>query len=81
MPRQICPELYPDPRPSRFLSPALPYVPRLVRLLPWLAATPLATILGLLMLATLPLVTWAVLCVAVLLPLAAGAMFFKVGWE
>ncbi|MBI2761978.1 MAG: hypothetical protein HYX51_11205 [Chloroflexi bacterium] len=52
-----------------------------MRLLPWLAAVPVVAALGAVMLATLPLLTWLVVCVAVLVPLVAGAAFFNFGWE
>lgn len=81
MPRSVCPELYPDPRPSRLLVPVLPYLPRVLRLLPWLAAAPAVVALGAVVLATLPLLTWLVISLAVLTPLAAGAMLFRFGWD
>ncbi|MFN8559875.1 MAG: hypothetical protein U0531_21830 [Dehalococcoidia bacterium] len=81
MPRSVCPELYPDARPSRFLAPLLPYLPRLLRLAPWLVAAPAVAGFATLLAATLPLMTWMLLAAAVLTPLAAGVALFTVGWE
>jgi len=81
MHRPVCPELYPDPRPSRLFAPLLPYLSRLVRLLPWLAALIMVGAVGLLALAAVPLLTWAILTIAVFAPIAAGAVMFNVGWD
>ena len=81
MARPICPELYPDPRPSRLLVPLLPYLPAVLRVLPWLAAAPAVATFAVLLVTALPLVTWLLLSVAVIAPLAAGAAFFSFGWE
>jgi hypothetical protein len=50
-------------------------------MLPWLAAAPAALTLAALLVMTLPLITWALLCVAVLAPIAAGVALFRFGWE
>ncbi len=81
MTRPVCPELYPDPRPSRVIRHLLPYVPVLVRLWPWLAAAPAAAALGMVLLTALPLLTWVLLSAAVLAPIAAGIALFNYGWE
>ncbi len=81
MPRTVCPELYPDPRPSRLVARLLPHLPRIVRWLPWLGAAPAALALFTLLVALLPVMTWLVLSVAVLIPLAAGAAVLNFGWE
>ncbi|MER3419136.1 MAG: hypothetical protein C4290_00810 [Chloroflexota bacterium] len=81
MTRPVCPELYPDPRPSRLVRYLLPYLPRLVRLLPWLAGAPAAAALGVVLLTALPVLTWILLSVAVLAPIAAGIALFNYGWE
>jgi len=81
MVRRICPELYPDARPSRMLVPFALYFPALIRLAPWAAAVPAVLATALILLTTLPLVTWVILCVAVLAPLAAGAALLNFGWE
>ena len=81
MSRRICPELYPDPRPSRLLQPLMPYLPLLTRVLPWLAAAPVVFALALALVHALPVLTWLVLCTAVLVPLAAGVAIFNFGWE
>ena len=81
MSRPVCPELYPNPRPSRIFEPILPYLPQLLRLLPWLAAAPAAFALAALILTALPVITWIVLCIAVLTPLAGGVAMFTLGWE
>jgi hypothetical protein len=81
MTRPVCPELYPDPRPSRLIRYLIPYLPRLVRLLPWLSAAPAAAALGMVLLTALPVLTWILLSVAVLAPIAAGIALFNYGWE
>lgn len=81
MPRRICPELYPDPRPSRMLTPLAPYLPLISRVAPWLAAVPAAVAVTVFLFTALPLMTWLVLCVAVLAPLAAGAALLNYGWD
>lgn len=81
MSRRACPELYPDPRPSRLLVPLLPYLPLVMRVVPWLAGAPVAGAVVVLVATALPLVTWVLLSVAVLAPLAAGAALFRYGWE
>ncbi len=81
MTRPVCPELYPDLRPSRLIRYLLPYLPGLARLLPWLAADPAAAALGMVLLTALPLLTWVLLSVAVLAPIAAGIALFNYGWE
>ena len=80
MSRRACPDLYPDPRPTRLFVPLLPYFPALLRLLPWLTLAPVIGAFAVLLVTALPLVTWALLCVAVLAPLGAG-LLFTVGWE
>jgi hypothetical protein len=81
MSRRVCPELYPDPRPSRLLAPLLPHLPALLRAVPWLAAVPPAVALATLIVSALPLLTWLAMSLAVLLPLAAGAVLFTIGWD
>ena len=81
MSRRACPEFYPDPRPSRLFAPLAPYLPLLLRLMPWLAAAPPAAALGVLLVTALPIVTWALLSVAVLAPIAAGVALFTFGWD
>lgn len=81
MSRHACPELYPDPRPSRLFAPLAPYLPLLLRLVPWLAAVPPAAAFVALVITALPLVTWVLLSVAVLAPIAAGVALFTFGWE
>lgn len=81
MVRRICPELYPDPRPSRTLVPLAPYLPLIARAAPWMAGVPAAAGVVLILFAALPLTTWIVLCVAVLAPLAAGAALLNYGWD
>ncbi len=81
MPRNVCPELYPDPRPTRLLAPLLLYLPVLVRLAPWLAVAPAAGAFGVLLLAAQPLLTWAFLSVAVFAPVLLGAALFTFGWD
>ncbi len=81
MSRNVCPELYPDPRPSRLVAGLLPHLPRMARLLPWLAAAPATLAVATVLLALLPVMTWLLLSLAVLLPLAAGAFVLNLGWE
>lgn len=81
MSRPVCPELYPDPRPSRLIRYLLPYLPGLVRLLPWLAAAPAAVVLVMVLATALPLLSWVLLSAAVLAPIAAGIVLFNYGWE
>lgn len=81
MSRRPCPELYPDPRPSRLLVPLLPYLPSLHRLLPWMTAAPAIAGVAVLMVAALPLLTWALLSAAVFAPLVVGMALFSFGWE
>jgi len=81
MARSICPEIYPDSRPSRLLAPLRPYLPALLRLVPWLVAAPVAALLVLLVVLALPLLTWLLLAIVVLAPVAAGLAFFTFGWE
>lgn len=80
MARPVCREWYPDPRPSRLLAPLLPYLPGALRLLPWLAAIPIVIVLALIVVAALPLLSWAVLSLAVLGPIAAGLALFA-AWD
>ena len=80
MPRRVCPELYPDPRPSRLFAPLLAYLPALLRAWPWLAAAPAVGGIALLAVTALPLVTWVLVGLAMLAPIAAG-LAFTVGWE
>jgi hypothetical protein len=77
MTRRICPELYPDPRPSRLFAPLLPYLPIAVRAMPWLVAAPAALVLGVLLVATVPVTTWSLLCLALLTPLVAGVLLVR----
>jgi hypothetical protein len=81
MPRRTCPDLYPDPRPSRLLAPLLPFLPVALRALPWLAAAPAALALAAMIITTIPVLTWGLLCLAVLAPLAAGLALLRLGWE
>ena len=81
MTRPICPELYPDPRPSRLLVPLLRFLPAVLRLLPWLAAASAVATFAVLLVTALPLLTWILLSLAVLAPLAAGVACFSFGWE
>lgn len=81
MPRRICPELYPDPRPSRLLAPLAPYLPVLTRAAPWMAAVPAVAALAVVLFTTLPMMTWVILFAAVLAPLAAGAALLNFGWD
>jgi hypothetical protein len=56
-------------------------LPRLLRLTPWLAAAPVAGAAAALAIAMLPLLTWTLLTLAVLAPVAAGALLFNLAWE
>lgn len=81
MVRRICPELYPDPRPSRMLLPLLLLAPRALHVFPWVAGILFALVLAGLLLVTLPLLTWVLVCAALLAPLCAGVAFFRYGWQ
>lgn len=80
MRRRICPELYPSPRPTYFFVPILPYLPLVVRWLPWVAGVPAALTLLWFVLSSVPVVTMFTLLAAVLFPVAAGVALFKYGW-
>jgi hypothetical protein len=81
MPRRTCPDLYPDPRPSRVLAPLLPFLPLALRMLPWLAAIPAMLALVVMIVTAIPVLTWGLLCLAVAAPLAAGFALVRYGWE